>query len=301
MDLDSLYIRDGILPGEINTKQPGKIGANLVENAVLSELGWLFAHNTLENDYGIDAYIERREVHKKEKKEDIRIYGQIIALQIKSTDKEKPKNEDYRVHFSEAQKNYWTKHTLPILIIKVDRQNKECYWQEFREELVKKKDKTADNSGMKYYIDIPTGQKLDKDHKHQITTIAVMGKQNKLKTYLNQLDLLEIVEDDTYEIRAVFDNETTDFHPRYLGRIVTLEGIAKEKGFDNKFIEKPYIVPFINNNYEYDESLDSKIALEKFFDWANVKTVKPGEYYLSLKNEFKEMVAALKTIKKIVQ
>ncbi|PEE97788.1 hypothetical protein CON21_26280 [Bacillus thuringiensis] len=279
------------------------MGVNLVENAVLSELGWLFAHNTLENDYGIDAYIERREMYKEGDKEKIAIFGQIIALQIKSTDDEERNDGYFRVDFNEAQKNYWNKHTLPILIIIVNRENKECYWQEFKEELVKKNEKTrVESSNKEYYIDIPIGQKLDKEHKHQITIIAATGKQNKLKTYLSQLDLMEMVAGEQYKLKAVFNNKTTDFNSRYLGRIVDLDGIPKESEYMTESIKKAYIVPFINDDYRYDETLDPKIALEKYFDWAIVKSRgKEGEYYLGIKACYKDMVSTLKVIEKIVQ
>jgi hypothetical protein len=288
MDLVSLYAIEGSRPSEIKSKQLGKIAVNIVENIILSELGWLFAHNTLENDYGVDAYIERREVIN----DKIGILGEVIALQIKSSNSY---NEESIINFEfgESHKNYWSNHTLPIIIVMVDRSNRECYWKLFEKESIKE---VPDVEG-KYYIEVPKFKKLDEGSKHELTIIANTGKYRKLSIYLSQLELMEIAQDTQYNLKAVF-SEHSEFHRKYLGKFVDLDAETNVGRSETKMLETAHIIiPFINDDFEYDVKLDPRIALEKYFDWAEIEDLGNDSYYIKLKEEYNVLVNALKVIK----
>lgn len=65
-----------------------------------------------------------------------------------------------------------------------------------------------------------------------------------------------------------------------------MEGIPKDSEHWTESVEKVYMVPFINDDYKYDETLDPKIALEKYFDWVIITSGEnKGEYYLEPKEE----------------
>lgn len=288
MDSMSQYFIEGTRPSEIKTKQQGKIAVNIVENIILGELGWIFTHNTIENDYGIDAYIERREVYDNK----IAILGEMIALQIKSSVK-CDEQDEITFKFNESHKNYWSYHSLPVVIVWVDLSKKECYWELFDEETLEVNEEDVKN---KFSIKIPKNQVLGRKFKHKFIEIAYQGKLSKLYKYLTMLELMEVAAADNQRLKAVFN---TGFIPQYLGRFVDFDSeLEVDEGEVTVLNNSSMIVPFIEEG-KYNEKMDPKEALSKYLDWADIENgVNKNSYYIDLKEEFKGVLEVLSGINK---
>ncbi|MEU8061788.1 DUF4365 domain-containing protein [Microbispora bryophytorum] len=105
-----------------DSAKTGRIGLARVQLAVVEELGWLF-RNQPTDDYGIDALIEIVDGH--------RVVPKLLALQIKGGEswfrEPTPSGWWYRPNASHVQ--YWTDHSLPVVIVLYDEQTKIAYWQ----------------------------------------------------------------------------------------------------------------------------------------------------------------------------
>ena len=86
-----------------------RIGINAVERLVLGELGWIFREQPIA-DMGIDAHIERVDNGKPT--------GKLIALQIKTGAGNFKETKDSFIYYgSTTHLDYWTGHSLPVLLI----------------------------------------------------------------------------------------------------------------------------------------------------------------------------------------
>ena len=83
---------------------------------------WIFREQTTD-DYGVDAHVETID-------KDGKPTGKLIAIQIKSGESYfKSKNEYYTLSISNRHIQYWTNHSLPVIIILVNPQSEEMFWQ----------------------------------------------------------------------------------------------------------------------------------------------------------------------------
>ena len=123
-------------------------GVTHTQQAIEGELGWLFRNQPTE-DYGIDAQaevVDGEDVH-----------GRLLALQIKSGTSwfkdTGPGGWWFRPDREHVQ--YWTNHSLPVVVVLYHPKTKRCYWQLVnRETLVK-----TLAGGWKLLV--PEGQLLD--------------------------------------------------------------------------------------------------------------------------------------------
>ena len=102
-----------------------RIGVNAVERLVLDELGWIFREQPIA-DMGIDAHIERVDNGKPT--------GKLIALQIKtgaSNFRETKKSFIY--YGSTTHLDYWTGHSLPLLLIAHLPESSQTFWVHINE------------------------------------------------------------------------------------------------------------------------------------------------------------------------
>lgn len=99
-----------------------RIGVIAVQDIVYNELDWIF-RELLTEDYGIDAEIE---VNFPEYPT-----GKLIALQIKSGKSYFLESNEERVIFRFEKKHfqYWLNHSLPVIIVLYNPENKECIWE----------------------------------------------------------------------------------------------------------------------------------------------------------------------------
>lgn len=86
-----------------------RVGVNAVENIIIDELGWIFREQPIV-DVGIDAHVERVD--------DGVPTGKLIALQIKTGPGHFRETEDAYVYYGRlVHLEYWTSHTLPVVLI----------------------------------------------------------------------------------------------------------------------------------------------------------------------------------------
>lgn len=100
----------------------GRIGVAQVELLVNREFKWIFREQPTD-DYGIDAQIE---IHNGEY-----ATGKLIAVQIKSGQSYFKEVKDGKVVFRVDKKHllYWTKHSLPVIIVLYNPDNDNCIWE----------------------------------------------------------------------------------------------------------------------------------------------------------------------------
>ena len=104
----------------------GNLGVEIVSSIISNELKWLFRKVHVEEDFGIDGYI------------DVvlgsgSVTGQSIAVQIKCGESFlKTKTKIGFVFYGESKHlNYYLNCQLPILILLCDPETRRCYWELF--------------------------------------------------------------------------------------------------------------------------------------------------------------------------
>ncbi len=149
-------------------------GVSYVNYTVSSELGYIFREQP-SDDYGVDAHIEIIE--------DKYPTGKLIALQIKSGEsyfkKERGENIIYRGE--EKHLTYWTKHSLPVIIVLYNTITKECIWEQVKKENVSKSTKNY------WEMLVPRNKILNKDFKKTLKILA--DNQSEYERRLNSLIL----------------------------------------------------------------------------------------------------------------
>ncbi|QPB81547.1 DUF4365 domain-containing protein [Pseudoalteromonas rubra] len=104
-----------------NSANTDRIGVQIT-GGLFEIAGYIFREQSV-SDYGIDAQIEVVQ--------DGEVTGKLIALQIKSGKsqfKEKTA-EGYIFRGDREHLDYWLNHSLPVLVVLCDIDNKVCYWQ----------------------------------------------------------------------------------------------------------------------------------------------------------------------------
>jgi hypothetical protein len=138
----------------------GSVGVEIVSSIVSNELKWLFRKVHLEEDFGIDGYIDVV-------LDDGSVTGLSLAAQIKcGMSFLKTKTNSGFVFYGEGKHlNYYLNSQLPILIILCDPETRRCYWELFE---AQRTEKTA--SGWKTVI--PFTQTLDAKSKEGLLRIV---------------------------------------------------------------------------------------------------------------------------------
>lgn len=135
-----------------------EIGINLVATIVATELKWIFREQ-LKKDIGIDAQIEVLDEGKSA--------GHLIASQIKSGESYFiEKNDDGIIYRGDKDHlDYWSGHSLPVLVILCDIENKVAYWQHVCKENVQ-------STGKGWKMLVPYNQTLGSIHKKQLASLS---------------------------------------------------------------------------------------------------------------------------------
>ena len=171
------------LPEFSDTERLGSKGIRLVHNIVEDELGWVFREQTT-HDLGIDAHIEV--ISDKN-----RATGRIIAAQIKcgkSFFKESITN-GYIFRLKPKHVNYWTGHSLPVIVIICHPVSGKCWWIEVT-------DKNITNTGKGWKITIPFGNRFDSTSKHLLAQIAGRTLAERIRQrYKRRLAVAPIIDD----------------------------------------------------------------------------------------------------------
>lgn len=137
----------------------GSKGVNLVSRRIMEELEWIFREQPTQ-DYGIDGHMEVVD--------DEFVTGRLIALQIKAGSSYL--KEENRTGFIFRGKmehyNYWTNHSLPVVLVLCDLDNQTCYWEKINVETVEKISESS------WKVTVPKTQILDKSSLNTLKEIA---------------------------------------------------------------------------------------------------------------------------------
>ncbi|SEJ14285.1 protein of unknown function [Azotobacter beijerinckii] len=117
-----------------------RIGVNEVERISLHELGWIFREQPIE-DMGIDAHLERVVEGKPD--------GKLLALQIKTGISHFREKEDSYTYYGKiVHLDYWTGHSLPVVLVAHLPEKKQTLWQIVNES-------TAERTSKGWKVEIP--------------------------------------------------------------------------------------------------------------------------------------------------
>jgi hypothetical protein len=171
------------LPEFSDAEKLGSKGIRLVHSVVEDELGWVFREQVT-HDLGIDAHIEV--VGDKN-----RATGRIIAAQIKCGESFFKESDANGFIFRPRTKhvNYWTGHSLPVVVIICQPVSGECWWIEATSENIT-------NTGKGWRIVVPFGQRFDSTHKHVLAQIAGRPLTERIRQrYKRRLAVAPIIDD----------------------------------------------------------------------------------------------------------
>lgn len=133
-----------------------RIGVNEVERIVLSELDWIFREQPIE-DMGIDAHLERVQEGSPD--------GKLLALQIKTGSSHfKEKKDSYTYYGKIVHLDYWTGHSLPVVLVAHLPETNQTYWQVINEE-------TVTRTGKGWKVEIPKSNVFGKNSIEQLAEL----------------------------------------------------------------------------------------------------------------------------------
>lgn len=133
------------------TERTSRLAVKAVEEASL-RADWFFREQPI-TDQGIDAHIEKFELLKGQKGDDEVGTGRLIALQIKGGPSyfSRPSPNGWWFPFKARKANLWLGHALPVLVVLVDLDSGEMYWQRVSAA-------TVIRTGKNYKIEVPRNQ-----------------------------------------------------------------------------------------------------------------------------------------------
>ncbi|MET7435146.1 DUF4365 domain-containing protein [Streptomyces flaveolus] len=107
-----------------------RVGVSLVSLQVVSELGWLFREQET-SDVGIDAQLEVVLGASMSPGTSGKSTGRLLAVQIKSGPSQFAGAADggWWYPCDAAHVEYWTSHSLPVVVMLVDTGTRSVYWQ----------------------------------------------------------------------------------------------------------------------------------------------------------------------------
>jgi hypothetical protein len=137
----------------------GDRGRRLVEDIIRDGLRWIF-REIPKDDLGIDGYVEVL-------REDRKSQGRLLAVQIKTGPSylAEPNDDGFVYRGALKHLNYWTGHTLPVLILLCDPATRTCYWEQVATPNV-----TRTPKGWK--ITVPRSKTLGHDQKAEIEKLT---------------------------------------------------------------------------------------------------------------------------------
>lgn len=156
----------------------GELGVGLVQVAATRNLRWAF-RNKPTIDLGIDGELEPRNL-------DGTSNGRIISVQIKCGKSffRSPQERGFRYRPKPQHLNYWLAHTTPVVLVLVDDEAGDCYWQHVTAENLTIVDGVS-------LIDVPRDQKLDQRSLWKLRSVADGFQQVDLVRQLFRIWLVE--------------------------------------------------------------------------------------------------------------
>ena len=173
------------LPEYNSNRQLGEKGVTIVKNIVESKLDWIFRKVSLDDDFGIDGYIDILEDKKY-------VTGKSIAIQIKT-------GESYFTNLSQSgwiyygenkHLNYYMNIDTPVIIALVNPKTQQVYWSEFDINIISK-------TKMGWKLLIKKNQILEEKQKlKSITNLAI--------DYTSQLENLTQINKKMIKSKIIF-------------------------------------------------------------------------------------------------
>ena len=167
--------------------------ANSTERAGVYHIGeiaarnqWMFREQPID-DIGIDAHMELTEPSGEPK--------QLLALQIKSgASWFKEKKDDYVIFrgIKERQYNYWTKNSLPCIVVLYNPNDHMCIWQKLTAETIERT-----NGGKGYFVKVPLTQVFldDLSNKKLLSFTNLPKHITNYNFLLSQKKFMQIIQD----------------------------------------------------------------------------------------------------------
>src|SRR6266851_225285 len=133
-----------------------RTGINAVESVVVKDLKWIFREQPIA-DMGIDAHVELVQ--------DGNPSGKLIGLQIKTGKGNFHETKDAYVYYGDdVHLDYWTNHSLPVILVGHIPETKETLWVQVNEGTVERTKK-----GWK--VSLPKTAKLDPAFRHDLEKV----------------------------------------------------------------------------------------------------------------------------------
>ncbi len=155
---------------------------------IAEDNNWLFREQPI-NDVGIDAHMELTEPTGESK--------QLLALQIKSGPSWFKEQKDKCVIFrdiNERQYNYWTKNSLPCIVVLYNPDDDMCIWQKLTNETI---ERTNGGTGKGFFVKVPIKQVFLTEQSNE-TLISFSNLPQHITNYnflLSQKKFMEILRD----------------------------------------------------------------------------------------------------------
>ena len=150
--------------------------------------GWMFREQPID-DIGIDAHMELTEPTGESK--------QLLALQIKSGASWFKEEKDECIIFraiDERQYNYWTKNSLPCIIVLYNPDDDMCIWQKLTTETI---ERTNGGTGKGFFVKIPIKQVfLTKQSNEKLVSFTNLPQHiTNYNFLLSQKKFIQIIRD----------------------------------------------------------------------------------------------------------
>lgn len=169
------------------TSSTGRKGVHYC-GLIAEDNNWLFREQPI-NDIGIDAHMELTEPTGESK--------QLLALQIKSGPSWFKEQKDECVIFrdiNERQYNYWTKNSLPCIVVLYNPEDKMCIWQKLTTETI---ERTNGGTGKGFFVKVPTNQVfLNEESNEKLISFSNLPQHiTNYNFLLSQKKFMEILRD----------------------------------------------------------------------------------------------------------
>jgi hypothetical protein len=221
----------------------GELGMAILAGLISGDLGWLFRRQH-ESDYGIDAQVEVVD--------DGHTLGRLLALQVKSGQsylKERVK-DGFVFRPDRSHVEYWLAHSLPVLVVLVDPDAGQAWWQHVSRS-------TVESTGKGWKLIVPDNQLLSSASSQHLATLA---DADPYVLKLRQLQLakpwMKLLEDGGRIVLDV-DEWVNKSSGRASLELITYDADDRE----TSVTEWPYLIfPFANY----------AIELPRLFPWADL-------------------------------
>lgn len=241
------------LPLYNESSRKGEKGITILKNLIESEIGWILRINHLENDFGIDAYIDVIEKASF-------VTGKTIATQVKTGSSYfKEKNEFGWVYRDEiSHLNYYLNHDIPVIIIIINEKDEKAYWA-----LCDPSE--TERAGENWKMTIPFNQELKKESKEQLKKYI-----SPTKDYASQLEHYWYINSEIKKAGRVFlVTDKSDIESEsYNELLMSFNRIKMSKSLISKVREKIdiFITGYDQDSRELYEIPEFKTWVKSIFD-----------------------------------